>query len=201
MGCGAQTGCREDWVCPGCRQALARLWIGAFPPPEGLDGAACGYAYAGPSAGIVGRMKYTGVHRLAGFMAEAMIDAERFLEPTGAGVVTFVPMHLKRQRARGYNHAELLARSVAEALSLPCEPLIERVRDTPQQARMDEAARRENLKDAFRLTRPVDGRRVILVDDVCTSGATAQGCAGALRAGGAESVYLLCYARAKREMD
>ena len=197
MGCGSPAGCREDWVCPECRQALAERWVGAAPAPEGIDGAAYGYVYSGPVAGIVSRMKYDGVHRLCQFMADDMVRAFRFIEPTGADLVTFVPMHPARQRQRGYNHAELIARACAEALGLPCELTVSRVRDTPQQARLEAGERRENLRDAFACLHPLPGRKVLLIDDVCTTGATARGCAEALKNAGAERVYLLCYAQAR----
>ena len=121
MGCGTAAGCEEDWVCPECRQALASGWIGASPAPRGFDGAACAYAYRGPSAGIVRRMKYSGVKRLADFMAGDMLKAYRAIMPTGVDAVVPVPMHEKRLRERGYNHAALLARAVAEGLGLRVE--------------------------------------------------------------------------------
>lgn len=193
MGCGTQIGFEEDWICPECRQELAKSWVGAYPPPKGIEGAAYAYAYRGAAAGIVQHMKYSGIHRLAAFMGGDMARAYRFLEPTGADCVVPVPMHAKRLRQRGYNHAERLARDVAERLGLPCVNALERVRNTVQQARLDEHARRRNLKDAFALRESVAGRRVLLVDDVCTTGTTARTCAKALKAGGAKSVYLLCY--------
>lgn len=199
MGCGAATGCREDWICPDCRQALARGWVGAQPPPEYIDAAAYAYVYRGAAASIVRRLKYSGVDRLAGFMGGDMVRAYRFIEPTGADCVTCVPMHKKRLRKRGRNHAELLARDVAARLDLPYIEALERVRDTRQQARLDEAARRSNQKGAFAVRESVAGRRVILVDDVCTTGSTAMACAEALRVGGAERVVLLCYTRAVRK--
>lgn len=196
MGCGAATGCREDWICPDCRQALTRSWVGAETPPKGIDAAAYAYVYQGPAAGIVRRLKYSGVGRLAAFMGEDMARACRFIEPTGADCVACVPMHRKRLRQRGYNHAELLAREVAARLGLPFVPALARTRNTRQQARLDDRARWQNLRDAFAVSESVAGRRVLLVDDVCTTGSTAMACAQALRQGGAEAVYLLCYTRA-----
>ena len=199
MGCGAATGCREDWICPECRQDLARSWVGAEPPPRGIDAAAYGYVYRGAAAGIVRRLKYSGVGRLATFMGEDMVRAYRFIEPTGADCVTCVPMHPKRLKKRGFNHAELLARDVAARLGLPYVDALERTRNAVQQARLDDHARRANLHGAFRAAEPLSGRRVLLVDDVCTTGTTARECAAALRAGGAAGIYLLCYTRAKKE--
>ena len=112
-----------------------------------------------------------------------------------------VPMHKKRRKQRGRNHAELLARDVAARLELPYLDALERTRDTRQQARLDDKARRQNLRDAFAVRESVAGRRVILVDDVCTTGSTAMACARALRNGGAERVFLLCYARAVKRRN
>ena len=138
MGCGAATGCREDWVCPACREDLARGWVGAEMPPKYLDAAAYGYVYRGAAAGMVRRLKYSGVGKLAAFMGRDMVRAYRFIEPTGADCVCCVPMHSKRLRQRGRNHAELLARDVAARLELPYLDALERTRDTRQQARLDE---------------------------------------------------------------
>ncbi|MBQ6373137.1 MAG: ComF family protein [Clostridia bacterium] len=197
MGCGTAVGCEEDWICPACRLTLAENWIGAGRPPKGLRAAAYAYFYSGAAAGIVQRMKYDGVYRLVPFMGEAMARASRFIEPMAADCVTSVPMHEKRLRERGFDHAGLLAEDVAGRLSLPYEALLMRTRDTPQQARLDDADRRRNLKGAIEAKGSVAGRRILLVDDVCTTGATAGACAKALYRAGAQSVYLLCYAMAR----
>ena len=201
MGCGSAVGCEEDWVCPDCRRALAQSWVGAYPPPRGITGAAHAYAYRGAASGIVKRLKYSGIRRLAPFMGADMARAYRAIEPTGVDCVVPVPMHPKRLRKRGYNHAELLARDVAGRLGLPVEDALMRVRDTTQQARLDDRERRRNLKGAIAPKVSLAGRRVLLVDDVCTTGATALACLKALRKGGAESVWLLCYAVALTRDD
>ena len=198
MGCGAATGCREDWICPACREALTQGWVGASPPPEGFDAAAFACVYHGAAVGIVTQLKYRGVTRLAGFMGADMARAYRFIEPTGADCVTCVPMHPKRRVRRGYNHAELLARELSGRIGIPFVELLERVRDTPQQAKLEDDARRANVTGAFRALDAAGGRRVLLVDDVCTTGSTATACARALRAAGAGAVYLVCYARARK---
>lgn len=199
MGCGSASGCREDWICPKCREALNLSWIGADSPPETLDGAAFAYRYLNPAASIVQKLKYSSIHRIAAFMAEDMVRAYRFIEPTGADCVAWVPMHPRRLRRRGYNHAELLARRVAERLEIECVNALECVRYTRQQARLTAEERRLNLLGNFRPRMSLEGRRVILVDDVCTTGSTARVCAAALREGGAAHVYLLCYCRAKKQ--
>lgn len=194
MGCGSAAGFETEWFCPECREVLARRWIGAFPETK-LDGAAAAYHYGGPAGGAVRNMKYRGVTALAKPMAEEMLRALEQIQPVGAEMVVPVPMHPKRQKHRGYNQSELLATEIAAALGVPCENGLVRIRDTVQQARLEGEARRLNLKDAFRVESCVSGWRVLLVDDVYTTGETARECAKALREGGAISVSYLAYAK------
>ena len=203
MGCDSQAGFERDWLCEECRQDLAGRWVGASEPPAGglIEGAAFAYVYGGPASGMVHHLKYGGVHRLAPVMGRHMARACEALSPLPADCVVPVPMHLKRLRDRGYNHAELLAREAAGHLGLPVLLALERTRHTPQQARLDVARRARNLEGAFALAGYVAGRRVLLVDDVCTTGATANACARTLLDGGAASVYLLCYAVARSGKD
>lgn len=194
MGCGSAAGFETEWVCPECREVLARRWIGAFPEAK-LDGAAAAYHYGGPAGGVVRNLKYRSVTTLAKPMAEEMLRALEQIQPVGAEMVVPVPMHSKRQKHRGYNQSELLAKEIAAALEVPCENGLVRIRDTVQQARLEGEARRLNLKDAFRAEPCVAGWRVLLVDDVYTTGETARECARALKEGGAISVSFLAYAK------
>lgn len=194
MGCGSAAGFEQEWLCEDCRRALMKQWLGAFPDVR-LDGSAAAYAYRGTAGSIVRNLKYHGVTKLAGMMADSMVCAYESILPTGAEVVAAVPMHTKRLRRRGFNQAEALAREVAARLELPCEPLLHRLRDTVQQARLEGDERRHNIKGAFRAEESVCGRRVLLIDDVYTTGETARECAKALRAAGARSVSFLAYAK------
>lgn len=200
MGCGAKAGFERDWLCEDCRQALASRWVGAAPPPEGglIDGAAYGYLYGGPAGGLVRNLKYRGVSRLAEPMGRQMVRAFEGLQPALIDCVSPVPMHIRRRRKRGVNQAMLLAREVATGLGLPMEEALVRTRNTHQQARLTDAERLHNLDGAFAVTADVVGKRVLLVDDVCTTGATANACAGALLEGGASAVLLVCFALAHK---
>jgi ComF family protein len=113
-------------------------------------------------------------------------------------VIVPVPLHPARLRRRGYNQAALLARELGRRVGLPVEErALQRVRATRSQMRLSAADRRRNVQGAFRCADGrVRGRRVLLLDDVCTTGATLEACADALRAGGAESVWALTLARA-----
>ena len=203
MGCGTQEGFARDWLCEPCRENLASRWVGAGRPPgkHMFDGAAYAYHYGGPAGGLVRNLKYQGVSRLAPTMGRAMARAFEAIQPTGADCLVPVPMHPKRLRERGANHAQLLARVTGECLGLPVLDALKRTRNTRQQARLPAAERRVNMGGAFALREDVQGRRVVLVDDVCTTGATAVACAEALRRGGAAAVYLLCFALASEDED
>jgi ComF family protein len=113
-----------------------------------------------------------------------------------AEVVTPVPLHPRRLRARGFNQAALLALG-ASAAGPRLAHLLVRVRDTPPQTGLGREARRRNVRGAFALARraEVRGLRVTLVDDVLTTGATAEACAEVLLAGGAKTVEVLTVAR------
>lgn len=200
MGCGAKAGFDRDWLCEDCRQALADRWVGAAPPPEGglIDGAAYGYLYGGPAGGLVRNLKYRGISRLAEPMGRQMVRAFEGLQPAQIDCVVPVPMHVRRTRRRGVNHALLLAREVAGGLRLPLEEALVRTRNTRQQARLNDAERLHNMDGAFAVAGSVAGKRVLLVDDVCTTGATANACAAALLEGGAGAVLLLCFAQARK---
>jgi len=143
----------------------------------------------------VRNLKYRNVTALAEPMSKAMLRALEQIQPVGAEMVVPVPMHPNRLRQRGYNQSELLAKEIAAAMGVPCEDGLVRVRDTVQQARLEGDERRANLRDAFRAEACVSGWRVLLVDDVYTTGETARECARALRAGGAISVSFLSYAK------
>src|SRR5262249_31740415 len=126
----------------------------------------------------------------------AALVAER-LPPPGVEVLTFVPADRSRRLARGHNPAERLARELALAWELPCEPLLERVRSGRQ--RGASAAERRSVRGAFRATTTAP-RRVALVDDVYTTGATAAAASTTLRGAGARHVEVLTFARALRRL-
>jgi competence protein ComFC len=109
-----------------------------------------------------------------------------------------VPLHPARERERGFNQAALLAELLARSASLPLRSVLERIRYTTTQTAYDRAERMENLRDAFRLRKNGNVRdlRVLLIDDVLTTGSTLSECARVLKAAGAISVHAATAARA-----
>ena len=110
-----------------------------------------------------------------------------------------VPLHVKRLRWRGFNQSALLAQHVGRTLGAPMDPwLLYRRRETPAQTQLSEEERRKNVRAAFALRSPetVNGKHVLLVDDVYTSGATVNECARMLNHAKAKAVYVLTLARA-----
>ncbi len=113
-------------------------------------------------------------------------------------LVVPVPLHPARKRERGFNQAELLAELLAKRSSLTMRNALERIRYTTTQTAYDRGERMENLRDAFRLRKKtnVRGLRVLLIDDVLTTGSTLSECARVLKASGAISVHAATAARA-----
>ncbi len=127
----------------------------------------------------------------------AAFDDERLRDRRFDAIVP-VPLHPARQRERGFNQAALLAEWLGEHLSLPLHPALERIHYTTTQTAFDRSERMRNLRGAFRLRKRADVRklRVLLIDDVLTTGSTLSECARVLREAGAQSVYAATAARA-----
>jgi ComF family protein len=137
-------------------------------------------------------LKFNGRHAVAGPLGRTMAETVVGIE---VDAVCPVPLHSKRRRERGYDQAALLARSVAQTLRLPFRPdALRRIRPTAQQATLDRVARQANVDGAFCGVGELSGRRVLLIDDVSTTGATMGAAATALRECGALAVTGLVFA-------
>ena len=143
-----------------------------------------------------GRRDQAGAY--ASLMSQCVLDR---LWDEGPELVAYVPLSARRRRARGFDQVELMARVMARELGLPLAPVLRKVRHTPPQSGLrDPARRRANVLGAFAMARgaQVEGRRVLLVDDVVTTGATLGECARILRSSGAADVVCATLARARR---
>lgn len=163
-------------------------------PLVGLRSAAC---YAGPIRSALHRLKYKRDIILADTLARELAGAwRRYGLP--AWTVIAVPLAPERLRERGYNQAALLARGLADLARLPYQAEgLARVRHTHSQVGLPAEARSANVRGAFAANRSkVAGRSYILVDDICTTGATVHACAEALKRAGAAAIWGLTLGRA-----
>jgi len=134
-------------------------------------------------------------HLIGRWLIEAMDDARLAGRPFH--LIVPVPLHPARKRERGFNQAELLARELQRAGDIPLSDVLQRIRYTTTQTRFDRSERMENLRGAFRLRRGCTVRdlRILLVDDVLTTGSTLSECASVLKKAGAFSVHAVTASR------
>lgn len=153
--------------------------------------------YDGTLRDAVHALKFRGRAALGAPLGRLMaVAAQADPVAQACDVVVPVPLHPHRQAARGFNQSELLAREIAAALNRPVDVrILRRVRDTPAQVGLPLAERRTNVRAAFAAGGTTAGR-ILLVDDVLSTGFTAASCAQALRAAGASEVVVLALARA-----
>jgi ComF family protein len=158
----------------------------------GFESARAPLKYEGVGKKIVHAFKYhvykRVVERLAVPLMLQVLDDGRF------EAVVPVPLHRSRLRKRGFNQAELLARGLAERMKAPVSDTLEGVRSTRDQVELSAAQRRANVSGAYRATEPLRGK-ILLVDDVFTTGATMGACATTLLGAGAEEVHALSLCR------
>lgn len=162
---------------------------------EGIETILAPFAYEGAARRAVLQLKFSGARRVVGALAAPMAEALGAASESTFDSVTWVPLGRARRRERGFDQARLLAVAVGRQIGVPVSRLLDRTRETGPQARRGAEQRRSAMAGAFIARRPVPAR-VLLIDDVVTTGATAAACAAALHAAGARRVTLLASARA-----
>lgn len=192
-------GCRRfgDLFCAGCQARLSPYPPDDRAPPASLAHVQIAYVFQSPLREAVHQLKYRKHQRIARPLGR-LLAGQLAAQAGSYDAVAAIPLHQSRLAERGFNQAEALAREVAGALRLPLVsgPLV-RLRATEQQAKLNASGRAENMRDAFGWRGAPPPARIILVDDVYTTGATMGACAEALRAAGASTVAGLALARTR----
>jgi competence protein ComFC len=207
VGCGRRS---SDVLCRGCFEVLPRVGnpvCGRCGLPTafatfvceacknvdfGFESARAPLRYEGVGKEVVHALKYRGYRKIVARLATPLM-----LQALGDGsfdAVVPVPLHRSRLRKRGFNQAALLARDVAAEINAPVSDTLKVVRSTRDQVELSAAQRRANVAGAYRASAPLRGK-VLLVDDVFTTGATMSACATTLLRAGAREVHALSLCR------
>lgn len=205
LGCGRAVG--EDaagGICPSCVEALARLRERqeaeekAHPAreiPEGIAYVHAAFPYEGAAMQLIRRLKFESVRAAAIPLAEEMA----YLDAGEEELIVPVPTDERRRRQRGFNQSTLLAAHMAKRLGMPMAEALRRTQRRAPQRGLNAAQRKKNLLGCMAASEAVKGKRILLIDDVYTTGATAAEAARALLAAGAQSVGVICAARVQQD--
>lgn len=198
-------GCKRggSLLCPACRKSFR-----PYPSTDDLavqrqlpiDESCVLFLFEGIVRDAIHRLKYERIRRMAGPLGGLLVEHLR-THPLPADAIIPVPLHPRRLAERGFNQSELLAQPVAQAYKLPLLTTgLVRQRDTAHQMELGFRARLENVQGAFVWNqRKPPPPRVLLVDDVLTTGATVGECAQALRAAGTREVRVIALARSQEK--
>lgn len=192
LSCGREAVVQNSGLCLDCEIGLERFISAPFI--DKIDGYTAAYIYNDVSSMMVKKLKYSN----AKYMAKPLAEALRIPAEWEINAVVPVPLHYKRLAKRGYNQSELIAKHLCERTGMRLDTsLLVRKKDTKQQTRMTVAGRKRNLKNAFIADKGCKGLKILLLDDVRTTGATLHECAAALKEAGCDKVYAVtvCFAK------
>lgn len=187
-------------VCSRCREKLVMMQ----DPLKGefFDSGAYCFTYEGMVRKSIHRFKFNGRKEYAAVYARYLLQRlEGETDLQQADLITWVPTNRKNERKRGYSHAALLARHVAEGMGIPCVETMEKTRETRGMYGLKPHERRANILGAVKVScerEQLAGKKVLMIDDIFTTGATAGECARVLRMAGAEKVFVLTVAKTEK---
>ncbi len=172
---------------------------GCLKNPPFFKAARSVFIYTEPIKRSIIQFKFKGNTALANDLAKMLLfHLQDFLGQIKPETVIPVPLHLKRLRERGYNQCVLLAQIIAKYLKIPCEKMVlKKVKPTLPQVGLSQAQRHKNVKGSFAVIHPqlVKGKRILLIDDVFTTGSTVNECAKVLHKAGASGVWVATLSR------
>jgi ComF family protein len=184
--------------CPHCAGLPGRLGIcdRCRTHRINLDAVRVEFVFDGPLRKAIHALKYKQGRYLVPTLSDLCLEVIR-ARPLHPDALVPVPIGPIRLRERGYNQAALVAEAIGGALHIPVMPALERVKEGPSQTRLGEAERRANVRDAFKVRADLnpEGLRLLLIDDVMTTGATLDACARMLKRSGAAKVFGMTIAR------
>ncbi|NOZ48861.1 MAG: ComF family protein [Chloroflexi bacterium] len=204
--CRAQAQPVGELICIRCGQPTTIRCICSFcrqSPPDPLQGIRGAVFYGSPISFAIHGLKYGGMTQLAAPLATYLLD-HLDTHPLPFDFLIPVPLHAQRLAHRGYNQSALLAAQVGARRGIAVRSdVIYRTRHTPPQVQLSRQQRLQNMEQAFAATQPhmLAGERILLIDDVCTTGATLRACATALKETGAGEIWALTVARARAPLD
>lgn len=192
----------EQEICAACQNSLP--WVTEDTPPkrvENVGRCAAPLWYRDEVRESFHRYKFQGQDFYARVYGKLMAQCVRDRLGLGFDAVTWAPLSQKRKKQRGYDQAELLARAVGSELDKPVIPILRKVKHTAAQSSLEsDEARAQNAAGAYEIADPAaaEGKQILLVDDIVTTGATLSNCAGVLLDAGAKEVRAVTFARAHR---
>ena len=208
-------GCNTEgtWLCQNCKGEILPVQMQVCPKCNkmsqsgkyclrcGKDSALKGivvslYFEEGATKELIHNFKYNSIKELTPFLGEKMVQVLRD-NPTKIDIITFVPVHVMRMASRGYNQAELLAEYVSQKIEIKIEKLLTKTRNTKRQVGLKRQQRKNNLSGAFKANQNVDisNKKILIIDDVTTTGQTLEECAKVLKNAGAKEVWGLVISR------
>lgn len=187
-----------DGICYPCREKLRMSPNGRCVSPSMVDVSYAPLYYKDSVRRAIIRYKFYNTPGYAKIFAEFMTKCLEDYSDCGFDYVTWVPISTKRLHKRGYDQSKLLAKEIAAYFQLPLIHCMNKIRDNPPQSKQfSREMRRSNVLGAYALcnTIPLNGKRILLVDDILTTGATLGECARMLKTAGAKYIYSVVIAK------
>ncbi len=206
-------------ICPTCRASLENITPESFvsrQPSQDwkiedslkaqtyLEKVYYFYYYNDVIHSLIAEIKYEGRKQLIKYVIDLILQSKEFKNINFSDIqfITFVPLHKNKAAIRGFNQSQLLAQELSKILNIPCIEILEKHRQTKNQANLDRQERLSNLENAFsinpNLTKDLDVNSILIIDDICSTGTTLNECAKAIKKFYTNTkIYGLCLARGK----